>query len=319
MSSNSSCSWPDQPGRCDAILVTRRVTASLSIVGCLFVIGIILLFRKYKFFVQRLILWLSLASLCDAIAYAMGDVHERGDPFCIFQAFWMTYFDWSVLLWVSCICFNLFWNVIKFRKTNHLEGVYHVVCWAFPLLMACIPFSQGNTYGPAGVWCWISEGYDHMRFGVWYGPLFAILFIMISVYIYIIIVINKRAKMWTGTYDPEAERRKALLKEDVKPLRIYPFVYLALNVFPLINRIQNAASKGDKDNPIFALALLHALSSPLQGALNAIVFGLDKETVSKLNWVQFKAALTRNRGDVKIYEPARKPVIDASDSSDSTN
>ena len=28
----------------------------------------------------------------------------------------------------------------------------------------------------------------------WYGPLFAILFIMISVYIYIIIVINKRVK-----------------------------------------------------------------------------------------------------------------------------
>jgi len=27
-----------------------------------------------------------------------------------------------------------------------------------------------------------------------------------------------------------------MLKEDIKPLRLYPFIYLAISLFPLINR-----------------------------------------------------------------------------------
>jgi hypothetical protein len=45
-----------------------------------------------------------------------------------------------------------------------------------------------------------------------------------------------QVKTWEGLYDPDIERQKLLLKEDVKPLRAYPFVYLSLSIFPLVNR-----------------------------------------------------------------------------------
>jgi hypothetical protein len=78
-----------------------------------------------------------------------------------------------------------------------------------------------------------------------------------------------------------------LLKEDIKPLRVYPFIYLAVSVFPLINRIQNAAAR---NSPDFALVLLASISAPLHGALNAIAFGFDRETLFKLRPNQIKLA-----------------------------
>ena len=48
----------------------------------------------------------------------------------------------------------------------------------------------------------------------------------------------------------------------------------------ILYRIQNAV---EPDHPVFALVLLQAITSPLVGAANAIVYGLDKSTRDKLN------------------------------------
>ncbi|WAR27278.1 hypothetical protein MAR_012982 [Mya arenaria] len=58
-----------------------------------------------------------------------------------------------------------------------------------------------------------------------------------------------KVSTWQGTYDPDTERNKQMLKEDIKPLRLYPFVYLAISIFPIINRIQNAV---DAEHPVFS-------------------------------------------------------------------
>nr|XP_006816465.1 PREDICTED: cyclic AMP receptor-like protein A-like isoform X2 [Saccoglossus kowalevskii] len=279
-------------GKCDAVIAVKRFTASLSLIGCVFMIAVIWLFKKYQFFAQRLILYLSIAALCDSIAYLMGDLHPEG-PLCDFQAWWLTFFDWCVLLWVSCITFNLFCNAVRQIKTDRYELIYHVICWGLSLLISLLPFI-GDHYGPAGAWCWINgENDTTWRFVIWYGPLFVIIFLMFCIYLYIIIHVNRKVKAWEGTYDPETERSKQLLKEEIKPLLVYPFIYLIISIFPLINRIQNAISH----DPIFAFVLLHALTSPLQGAINAIVYGLDKETRSRLTWTQIKVAMQTKSSD----------------------
>ena len=43
-------------------------------------------------------------------------------------------------------------------------------------------------------------------------------------------------RSWQGTYEPEIERSRQLIREEIKPLRAYPFIYLILSIFPLINR-----------------------------------------------------------------------------------
>ncbi len=69
--------------------------------------------------------------------------------------------------------------------------------------------------------------------------------------------------------------------------KLYETVYIFVVVDIIFNRIQNAVNPG---NPVFALVLLHALSSPLVGAVNAVVYGLDAETRSRLSWTQIKVS-----------------------------
>ncbi|GFO25387.1 cyclic amp receptor-like protein a [Plakobranchus ocellatus] len=52
--------------------------------------------------------------------------------------------------------------------------------------------------------------------------------------------------------------------------------------------LQNALSPNHR---VFALVLLASISAPLHGALNAIVFGLDKDTLKKLRPSEIKLAL----------------------------
>ncbi|XP_064614851.1 cyclic AMP receptor-like protein A isoform X1 [Liolophura sinensis] len=289
-----SCTiFPDSPSHCDIVINVRRAVASISLVGCVFMIGIIWLYRKYMIFSQRLILYLSISAFLNCTAYLMGDLHPDG-PLCDFQAFWLTYFDWTVLLWVSCVTFNLYMNVVKLRITEKYEWAYHLLCWLFPLLMSSLPFI-GDHYGPAGAWCWIKEEWQ-WRVGIWYGPLFCIITMMMITYIYIIVKINRRANRWEGTYDPDVEQHKQLMKNDIAVLRAYPFIYLAVSIFPLINRIQNAV---DHENHVFALVLLASISAPLHGALNAIVFGMDKDTTARLTPSQIKVAI-QNRFSPRV-------------------
>ncbi|XP_062521380.1 cyclic AMP receptor-like protein A [Corticium candelabrum] len=302
--------WPDNVNNCNIVRIARLCAASLSLLGCVFVIFIIVLFKKYRFFSQRLVLWLSVAALMDTIAYIIGEPHQVKNGACIFEGFWMMLFDWSVLLWVSCITFNLFWNVVKRHQTNKLEGVYHVISWGIAFVIACLPLSDGIVYGPAGLWCWIHYGENAWRFGIWYIPLFILIGIMIITYTYVIFVINKRTTTWGGTmgaHTVEEERSMVQLKQDVKQLRLYPLAYFVANLFPLVNRIQNAASSGTHDNPIFTLALLHALTAPLQGLLNAVAYAFDKETRSKLTWMHIKSAVMQlcKQSVVKEY-----PLLD---------
>ncbi|XP_066267695.1 cyclic AMP receptor-like protein A [Branchiostoma lanceolatum] len=296
--------------KCDVIVGIRKTVASLSLIGCLFMIAVIWLFRKYRSFVQRLILYLSIAALLDDVSYLMGDLHPDG-TLCNFQAFLLTFFEWSVLLWVCCITFNLTLNIIWMTRTDKYEIVYHVLSWGVPLILSCLPFI-GNHYGPAGAWCWIPNQYTHWRFGIWYGPLFCLLGLMVVVYTCITVTLNRKVKRWEGTYDPDVERNKDLLKEDIKPLRAYPFIYLALSIFPLVHRIQNAISP---DNTVFALVVLHALTSPLQGMVNAIVYGLDRETIVRLTPTSIKLAIQSHFNQPTLISEYPSAPVNSQDAS----
>ncbi|ESO98882.1 hypothetical protein LOTGIDRAFT_158835 [Lottia gigantea] len=273
----------------DIVIQARQVIAVFSLVGCLFVIFVIWLFKKYIVFAQRLILYLCIGACMDSIAYIMGDMRPDS-PLCNFEGWFLQYFDGTVLLWVLVITINLYFNVVKERVTEKFEWVYHAVCWIVPLLISFLPFI-GDHYGPAGAWCWIIENW-RWRLGVWYGPLFIIIIFLFVVYTYIFIVLKRKASTWEGMYNPDIERNQRLLKEDIKPLKFYPFVYLLVSIFPLINRIQNAISP---HNHVFALVLLASIFAPLHGALIAVVFGMDIETIKRLTPRQIMVAVMAHR------------------------
>ncbi|KAG1959730.1 G-protein-coupled receptor [Pimephales promelas] len=235
--SSSRCTFfnaaPDDY-QCDVILKVKRATGTFSLVACFFMLFVIWLLRRYNSLAQKMVVSLTVAAFFDSVAYVMGESHSEGS-LCNFQAWWLTYFDWAALVWVCLITFNLYLNLVREIRTEHYETPYHVVAWGIPLLMSTLPLMAGY-YGPAGAWCWITDNHVRWRFGIWYIPLFSMIILMICCYARIICVANERMRSWLGTFNPERERRKISLAEEIRPLKWYPSVYLLVSIFPLINR-----------------------------------------------------------------------------------
>ncbi|XP_077473052.1 cyclic AMP receptor 4 isoform X2 [Stigmatopora argus] len=248
--------------RCAVILTVKRATGTFSLVGCLFVLFVIWLLRRYHSLAQKMILSLTVAAAFDSLAYIMGESHPEGS-LCDFQAWWLTYFDWSALVWVCLITINIYVNLVREMSTNKYE-------------------------------IWITDDHVAWRFGIWYVPLFTLILLMSCCYARIICVANKRMQSWLGTFNPERERRKVSLAEEIKPLKWYPSVYLLVSIFPLINRLHDALHP---QNPSFWLTLLHVLFAPLHGLANAFVFSLDRHWWSLLTPTGMQLALSSRLWD----------------------
>lgn len=294
----------------------RVVMASLSFIGSVFVICLIWLFKKYRFFIQRLLLYLSFSAFLASTAYILGRVDY--DPtsvamkrFCKFQGFWLLYTDWTVMLSMFCITANLLWSVCTKRRVKCIEVLYLVIIYAFPLPVAAVGFWK-DSFGPSGAWCWIRNENEpvaenctdsffncttyttgvYLQFGLWYVPLYVMILILFVMYLAIIVKVRLSLKRWQGAYDPHIEQSKALLRREVRPLLWYPTIFFAICLFPLINRIVATA-----DHPYFPLYVLHVLTSPLTGALIALAFALDREMLRKLNWRSIKASFRYRNSD----------------------
>jgi len=210
----------------------------------------------------------------------------------------MLYTSWCSLGWVIAITFNLFMNAVLEKSTDRYEWLYHVLAWGLTFIISMLPFA-GDAFGPAGAWCWIKMSWE-WRFGIWYMPYIIIIVTLFGIYSYIIYKVKIKAKTWQGHFDPHTEQQKLMLKKQVMPLRIYPLVYLLVAIFPLIDRIYNAVT----DDALYGLKIMHAICNPLPGALNALVFCLDKETIDQLQWSQMKMTFQRRllRVKTEIYE-----------------
>ena len=296
--------FPSQPERCDVLLAIWRWVSVLSLIGSASVILLIFRLGKQHCLPQRLILSLSVAAILLSISGILSDSAVKHlSVQCRVQGVLLQFGVWSVLLWVSCISFNVFWNVInKERTSRRLELAYHAVAWGFSLIMACMPFPLGgdDVYGPTGGWCWITSQNKLLRFTMFYIPLYSLLLVIIAVYLAIMLRYS-RVRRWEGSYNPEDERLREQDRQSARTLLVYPLVYVLLSAFPLINRIQQAIE--GEGSAVYALVVLHALSAPMMGFANTIVYAWDRETLRRMSEA-FKQR--RHRRSVSRHSPIIK-------------
>ena len=271
--------------QCKTIDIIRTAVSSLALVGCTFIICNLFLLGLRTHFANRLLLYLTFCGIMHSICYLSNDLQG---PTCAALGWLLYYSDLATLFWICCFTFNLYMNAVQMKQTTQYEKKYHLVSWGIPLVISFVLLAVG-AYGPAGVWCWIVNK-EELRFGMWYGPLIFTILILFLVYPYIIWKVYKLGQAAdSGNLDQIKKRRMTFLKDDVKHLIAYPIVYLLVSIFPLINRIQNSISM----DTVYALVILHALCSPLQSALNAIVHALSQDFLSKLRPHQIKITIEK--------------------------
>ena len=295
---NTSYCFPSNSPEYRAVTILTICVAFVSALACLLVIGGIIYFKKYLFFTQRLVLYLSTAAVLNSIVemIRLHSVLQETDSgwqtgFCVFHGMLEQMGSWWQLLAIFCITFSVFLKVMFDASPEKIELLFPIGIFMFPLTFNWIPFIK-SAYGQAGAWCWIrNENSDcslfefgqYLRFTLWYAPLYIILIVLLVGYFIILCKLRSLKHKWHGRYDPEAEEEKERMQKEVRPLLWYPVFYILLTLFALINRIQGAISP---DHPILVLWLLQAISDPLQSGFVSVAYALDSETIRRLDWRQ---------------------------------
>lgn len=142
-------------------------------------------FKRYRFFVHRLALYLTSAAIFYSIATALQSV--PGDLFgiqnhhlCIAVGFLSQYGSWVLLLYIYWVISQLLLLSVCHVSTKKAEPFIVLLPVLLPIPISCIPFIH-NLYGSAGAWCWIVTATADCekvyagqieQFVLWYGPMF---------------------------------------------------------------------------------------------------------------------------------------------------
>lgn len=309
---NTSCQTYES-GQYTPVAIVAASTGTVSVLACLAVIAVIVVFKKYNFFIQRLILYLCIAATLNSLSVMLRFSRlapETPDwhTLCVVTAFVDQTTLWSLNLAFCCLTFNMLIVVIFNKSTKAVEMGYICFIFIFPIMFNWIPFLQ-NSYGQSGAWCWIrTKNYDehctdhmlgmYLKYALWYVPHYLLLVILLVAYVIIIINVIRKSYNWRGLYSTEpavlVEQQK--MKELVLPIIFYPLGFFILNLVPLVNRVYEGIA-----GPNYMLWMMHAALSPLQGGYIALVYVLDKDTMRRLNLKELRAYLFHRETLVKDY------------------
>lgn len=239
-------------------------SALLSLAGAFVIIFSALRFRELskRFFAIRLIFFLALTDCFAALFNILGafvdvDALLRSSgkvPFlCVLQAVGLLYFNLASILWTSCFAFTLYRDVVPSHRRHALRGYelyFHLLCWPVPAVLAGAATRLGYL-GDAGSWCALGLAYSFQYLVCFYVPL--LIAFAFNVVTYAAVLAHSR------------ERRVSRITS------LYLLGFAVVWLPSLLCRFMVFLS-GSKAPP-YALAALEAACMPLQGALNALVYG----------------------------------------------
>lgn len=302
ISNSTNCSSSFDAQTYKIIAAVRACSGLLAFLFSLFALFVVVLFKKYRTFWQRLILYSNVSTTLYGLSVVLLRVdyvesNAETTRFCVFAGFFHQYSNWTVLVSILCYHLSLCAKVILGKDlSGRLEAPYFVAIFLAHLAFNWIPFLH-LTYGLAGAWCWIRDTNDDcshsllgfvLRYTIWYAPLYSVVLAVLVGYVTSWLVVRRRRKRWEGRYDVDVDDRKRELQRDMTVLLGVPLVLILINVPTFVNAIHDGI---DPERPLLALWILHAFFSPLPFGVLPVLFTLDRETRQKLNARHVRAAL----------------------------
>jgi hypothetical protein len=264
----------------ETIYVLRVIACVLNLLGTLLIVSSIVLYRRYRIFESRLILFLSICAGLSTFAWLVPDVNEVEQPsLCAFQAVWQQFFDWSVIMWILVFAVNAFLVFVKNVQTAKFEFAYNALVWGVSSLFTVIPlFDPSSGYGDAGSFCWIRT--NAMRFGAFYIELFVIFLVVLVLYILVFKAVRDQARVAKaiGSAKGETETDVSRRMRTESKIKAYVAVFIVMWLPAIINRVHQLFA----DRPEFWLVLLHSVSVPLQGAVNSIIYASTEDGTMRM-------------------------------------
>ncbi len=277
----------------------------VSFIAGILVIAFILLTKKWKFFGERLILYLTITALLFSAANTINRVDLYGESsfltgFCAFTGALTQVSSWMTFFAISSITFYLFFRTALNRNTERYEWVYILLTFFSPLLFNWIPFIH-MLYGKSGLWCWI-RSFDFancevillgrwFQFSLLYIPAYLLLVVLLILYVIIIVKIVRMRRLEARKNDPNANKLTRKILSEVVSLLVYPFIYFLLSIPPLLNRIYSSV----ESNPNLFLWYISGIAFPMHGLFAAITFTVINTRRQNLTWANIRARVMRGK------------------------
>ena len=249
-------------------------SATLSVFGSLFIIFSYYYFIPLRTFPIKMIVMLSFSDLFSSVAYFVGFANHSSSCFekelsCSLSSVMTQFFDVASFCWMTVIAFNIYQIITKARGAGveSNEKYYHAFSWGVSSVLLIIVVSTGSM-GDAGNWCWIKHEYIYERLFCYYIPLLLIIVAMTVIYT----KIGRNLKNFEMH-----ETTNAIIRR----LKLYLAVFLITRIPSVANRVVEMVNQ----ESTFVLMLLHAIFSPLQGFLNALIYGMNKKIIRQ--WKEF--------------------------------
>ena len=304
-----------------ALLGLRSSLSLLSAIFILCMLGIIILFKKYVFFTQRLILYLAISTFSFSL-FAFMDLgptsaytEESALIYCEIIGFFQQITLWWIVLATTVIMVVVFIKVVFKRNTEKLESLYAFIIFGLPFVFNWIPIIK-MTYGPVGYFCWIrNRNIDDCTddpFGYWLS--IALYFIPVNVIMVTVLILlivafvfaKRQQRVWQGKYSHEDKQLQKQAELEIRPLIAYPLIFIITNLFSLLIFIFSLINTGNLNTAAYVVSVITTIVFRFQGILITLVFTLDPETRHTLKWHNIRVALRQCFR--KSEEPKEYPV-----------
>ena len=299
----SNCTNTSNPAssadyKCRAIFYGRTAAASLSIVGCCLVLFMILVYRKYRHFAHRMILYLIVPSIIISVVYVYPHRLKDESLYCQISGFLINMCTFTQRIQILFIVIHLLVFTVKERRPKYIEHVFVGIFCFVPPLISSVPFiGKHSHYGYAGDWCWIKGENKYENFLRLFCLYFwMLLFIVVEFVCFSIVIfkVRKHIKQIQAISINGPEDRASInrYKKQIYPLLCYPLVNMLLATLTTANRLQNWLYP---NNPDFALYLMHSIIHPLWGFCNAMMYFISRDTLREFNPSSVWEQLTTRR------------------------
>lgn len=168
-----------------SIDIVSRVSSCLSLAGTLFTVTSYTFYPALRKPFNRLAFCIAVANAFGCLAYSWGIhpiSHGRTSAFCQTQAFFIQWFVMTDPLLVLTMALSV-WLRVQARRSAHeirwFENIGVLLAFFLPLPPALVFLGWRpngySVYGPATLWCWISNQSNILRIAAFYGPVWAMI------------------------------------------------------------------------------------------------------------------------------------------------
>ncbi|XP_070177898.1 G-protein coupled receptor 157-like [Littorina saxatilis] len=229
----------------DIVYVTvTTVSSSLSVIGCIVIIGAHVAYRMLRTTGRAMLVQLSIADMLTALGNILGVLWDsamlnRSKVYCSIQSAWTIFSSNASFFWTVAIALTLCWAIISNRPTtaDRYWAIFMIVCWGVPALVTVIALSCDVLgYDPnlhQASWCWIDPEADNSLFWTFFtGKAWELSACLLTVVLYSAIKISlfrHRAKN-KAIASNRKSRRDVIHEANVK-LTFVPLVFIMLRIW----------------------------------------------------------------------------------------